>query len=303
MKKGVLWAMVAVLSLSLLVPLGCNKEQPPAEETVEPVGDLTVDAFGTVEAKTISELMINFQAQVEKIHVEVGQMVTADDILVTLDLSDIKTDIHNQQLEMKRLENDLQLKQVLHEKAQQDLERRQSLLDAGALTDTDYEDFELSVVRSANEIKSLEISISAAQSKLSRLNGKLYESPYLNGSVIMSPFQQGLIYQLNCSTGQAIDPNRSILSIMDLQTIYVEAEIPEEFIGEVKLEAEVVIVPVSDSSRKYHGRVMRIYDMAEERNGETIIPIEVSVDDYDQFLKPNYNVDVQISTDTKVPAK
>ena len=112
---------------------------------------------------------------------------------------------------------------------------------------------------------------------------------------MVSPFDQGLVYELNCQAGQTTDPARSLLSIMDLQTIYAEAEIPEEFIGDVKLGAAVVIVPVADSNRTYHGRIQEISDIAVERNGETIIPVEISLDDYDQFLKPNYNIDVQIA--------
>lgn len=295
MKKTTLWAMVLVLLLSLLIPLGCNREQPPAEELIEPVENISVDAFGTVSVKTISELMIDFQAQVKEIHVDVGQIVSSDQILVTLDLKDIKNDQQKQQFELQKLQAELQMKQALHEQAQQDLARRQSLLDAGAISDADYEDFKIGVIRSSHEIKNLEISISAANSELNRLNNKLQGKPYLNNNTIISPYPQGLVYQLNCSTGQNIDSTRSILTIVDLQTIYVEAEIPEEFIGDVKLEAEVIIIPVADSSKKYHGKIIRISDMAEERKGETIIPVEISIEDYDQFLKPNYNVDVQIS--------
>lgn len=34
--------------------------------------------------------------------------------------------------------------------------------------------------------------------------------------------------------------------------------------------------------------------MAIKENGETVVPIEISVDNKDSFLRPNFNVDVKI---------
>lgn len=295
MRKAALLAMTAVFIMLIMLPLGCNKTEPPAEETVAPVEDPTIDAFGTIKVKTISELVVDFPARITEVHVEAGQTLTAGQKLVTLDVSDMRNSIEKQQLEIQRLQNDLQMRQTQHQKAQQDLERRQALLEAGAIPSTDYEEFEMNVKEAANAIKNVEISISAARSELARLNNKLYGNPHLKGNALVSPFAQGLVYELNCQAGQTTDAARSLLSIMDLLTIYAEAEIPEEFIGDVRMDAVVVIVPVADSSRSYHGRIQKISDIAVERNGETIIPVEISLDDYDQFLKPNYNIDVQIA--------
>jgi hypothetical protein len=40
---------------------------------------------------------------------------------------------------------------------------------------------------------------------------------------------------------------------------------------------------------------LKIADMGIEKNGETIIQIEISIDNVDEFIKPNFNVDVKIS--------
>ena len=295
MRKAALLAITAVFILLMMIPLGCNKTELPAEETVAPVENHTIDAFGTVKVKTISELVVDFPARIMEVHVEAGQMLTDSQKLVTLDVSDMRNGIEKQQFEIQRLQNELQMQQTRHQKAQQDLERRQALLEAGAIPGTDYEEFEMNVKAAANAIKNVEISISAANSESARLKNKLYGNPHLKGNALVSPFQQGLVYELNCQAGQTTDAARSLLSIMDLQTIYAEAEIPEEFIGDVKMDAAVVMVPVADSSRTYHGRIQKISDMAVERNGETIIPVEIILDDFDQFLKPNYNIDVQIA--------
>jgi HlyD family secretion protein len=74
----------------------------------------------------------------------------------------------------------------------------------------------------------------------------------------------------------------------------VRANVSEEFIKDVNLGLKVEIIPVADKSKKYNGTVMMIASRAVVQNGETVIPIEISVDNNDGFLMPEYNVDVEI---------
>jgi hypothetical protein len=76
--------------------------------------------------------------------------------------------------------------------------------------------------------------------------------------------------------------------------LYVLADVAEEFIKDVKLGKKATIIPVADNSRKYYGKVIRIADMAFEKNGETNVTVEISIDEQDGFLRPNFNVDVEI---------
>ena len=71
----------------------------------------------------------------------------------------------------------------------------------------------------------------------------------------------------------------------------------EEFIKDVRLGANVEIVPVADKARLYKGKVISISKKAIEQNGETIIPVEISIENNDSFLLPNFNVDVKILTE------
>jgi multidrug resistance efflux pump len=81
---------------------------------------------------------------------------------------------------------------------------------------------------------------------------------------------------------------------MNLDGMVVRANVSEEFIKDVKSGLKVEIIPVADKSKKYNGTVKMIASRAEVQNGETVIPIEISIDDNDGFLMPEYNVDVEI---------
>ena len=293
------WRPVFILLLLLLfAAAGCNKGEEPVmepEEAEEKAG--VVEAFGTVEVKDISALTIDFTAAVKQLDAEEGQPVTAGQVLAVLDMNDIESSIRQYDFEIQKLQNELQTKQLLYETSKKDLERRKALLDAGALTPREVEESETALSQAAGEMRSLEISIAKAGADKARLQNQLSNKDYLNGNSLISPFEQGLVSEVNCYEGDIISTPRSLISIMDLQSIYIEAEIPEEFIGDIKPEAKVIIVPVADSSKAYHGRVVRISNIAHDRNGETIIPVEITIEDYDEFLKPKYNVDVKITTD------
>jgi multidrug resistance efflux pump len=74
----------------------------------------------------------------------------------------------------------------------------------------------------------------------------------------------------------------------------VEANIFEEFIKDVEIGAKVTIVPIADKNKKYQGEVIGISAKAVKQNGDTVVPIQISLVHNDAFLMPNFNVDVFI---------
>ena len=57
----------------------------------------------------------------------------------------------------------------------------------------------------------------------------------------------------------------------------------------------VTIKVVADTSKKYTGKVMSMPSSAITANGETYLLVQISIDNKDEFLLPNYNVDLEIS--------
>ncbi len=95
--------------------------------------------------------------------------------------------------------------------------------------------------------------------------------------------------------GDIINPEVKLLSIIGLDNIIVKADIPEEFIKDVNMGSKAIIVPLADKTKKYKGSIIKIDSRAIYKNGETIVPVEISIDNMDDFLLPNFNVDVTIS--------
>lgn len=236
----------------------------------------TIDAFGSIITKDVYDIYIDFPATILKVHVTEGQKITYSQILVTLDLAGLHNQISQKELELEsvRLEIEKNLQNLneanqLFSKAKQDLVNR-----------------EIELQREKTEVISMELK--QLKDKLSR--------DFMKGNGIVSNLHQGVVYDIGYSAGDPLNIEKKLLSIVDLAKISVSADVPEEFIKDVKIGAGVTINPVADNSREYRGKVTKIAGVAVKRNGETVIPVEISIDNPGEgFLRPNFNVDVKIT--------
>jgi hypothetical protein len=121
------------------------------------------------------------------------------------------------------------------------------------------------------------------------------------GKNIQSSFNNGIVSKLSVTEGSIITPSTQIIEIIDFDSIYIEADVPEDQIKYVKLGASAKIVPVADTSKEFKGEVKSISNIAVLENGETKVKVDIRLDNetvtkqkYD-YLKPNYNVDVSIN--------
>lgn len=215
---------------------------------------------------------------------------------------------------MKKLENDLKNAAGLYETALKEFKNQEILYNQGAISQYDLTQAQKNLDIKKKEVDDVSFSIESlktnrqkelgkvdiqseksgtVKNEISLMNSKLNKT-YIKGNDIISTVHNGIVYDIGYATGDLVDSSKKILSIMDLDTLYVEAEISEEFIKDVKLNAVATIIPTADKSKEYKGKVAFISNKAILKNGETIVPIHISLDSPDEFLMPNFNVDVNI---------
>ena len=288
-----------------------------------------IDAFGIVVVTEEKNINLDFSASIEKVHVKEGEYVTLNTPLVTLSIQDFQSQIRSKEYELNQakfeLDNENREYQKIKNsliKAERDLgddknelERTKELYNVGAIPKKDLDDAERTVADREKNLDDTRINLAKYESTskntftlmtnkinllerdVARLKEKL-KMQNLQRNTIISDIKNGIVYSINMAAGDFINISannqQKILSIMDLDTLVVQADVPEEFIKDVKIDGDVSIKPTANLDREYKGKVTRISSMAIKKNSETIIPVEISVDNYDGFLKPNFNVDVKI---------
>ncbi|MGC7873306.1 HlyD family secretion protein [Desulfosporosinus sp. SYSU MS00001] len=144
-----------------------------------------------------------------------------------------------------------------------------------------------------NNAASLEFDIQTMQEKMNK--------SYLKGNDIIADVTSGVVGEIGCAQGDIIstEQGKKLLTILNKDSLYVEADVAEEFIKDVKIGAEVAINPQADKSRTYKGKVLTIAEKAVQKDNETIIPVRIAIEKKDSFLLPEFNVDVSISAENK----
>lgn len=139
-----------------------------------------------------------------------------------------------------------------------------------------------------------QLKIRQLETEIQQLREKL-NKPYIKGNQIVSDLKKGVVTEIGSKPGDLLQANAKAVSIADLSSLTVEAEVSEDFIKDVKIGAPVQITTLADSSKKYAGKVTSIAGIGVEKNGDTIIKTEIGIENPDEFLKPGFNVDVVIS--------
>jgi Multidrug resistance efflux pump len=161
---------------------------------------------------------------------------------------------------------------------------------------------ELDALNTSLKYKEVQLSqqkdlASAAQNDLNILARKA-NKPYLSGNAVISNLDYGIVREISVVKGSALGTQyaaQKVISLIDGSSIYVSAEVPEEFIRQISSESKAVIIPAADKNLKISGQIVRIANNAVEKDGERIVKVQIKPDDKDNVLKPGYSADVHIT--------
>ena len=181
---------------------------------------------------------------------------------------------YNMQKTIDRLQSEIDIKFAEHKNSRVDIDKTQ--------------------LSKFNNVKIKKEQVASLESDLKLLKDKRNKG-WLKGNDIIAEVQNGVVHNIGYQEGDAVSNEKKAVSIIDLDSLIIEADVAEEFIKDVKIGAPVVIIPTADKSKKYEGKIIRIFGKAVEKDGETNIPVEISIDNNDGFIMPDYNVDIKIS--------
>lgn len=263
--KKIIFILAVASTILTFTACGNNTKNTVTNKVDQKAVNQEVEASGIVDVRERKNINIDFSALITKVNVKDGQKVKSGDILMTMDLSD-----YNSQIKAKESE---------HYTETLALENLQKGPDS---TTKD------------NNIKIEKEKVELLNNNEDMLKCKLNKS-YIKDNNIISDVANGIVYDTGYQNGDFINPAKKVLSIMDLDTMYIKADVAEEFIKDVKVGADATIAVTADASKGYKGKVTKISDMAIQKNNQTIVPVEISIDNKDDFLIPNFSVDVKIN--------
>jgi HlyD family secretion protein len=304
---------------------------PRLAKKPSPVNELTLS--GNIEAH---ESLVGFKVagRIMELPVEEGQQVTQGSLLARIDDADYKqrvridednVKVHESSLaltvagtrqqevkaaqqnmidaeadlEQKKLDNDRAQRLFAKDEvsAQERDQAATALKRADAIFDATQQRYNEAVEGSRKE------DISIAQANLSEANANLGLSQVnLSYTVLRAP-SEGVVTVRQAELGEVVSPGSPVVTLADLDHIWLRAYIAETDLGRITWGQEVVVTTDTYPGKQYHGRISFISSTAEftpksvqttKERVTLVYRIKIDIDNSDHELKPGMPADAHV---------
>jgi HlyD family secretion protein len=309
---------VAVI-VALLVALKGGRDIPVAD-AVRGEFVISITRSGEVEALrslTISAPSVSGKLLITRLIPE-GTMVTKGDLLVQFDPSELlerlessKRDLTAAQAELDLTEakNNLRERELAEEIRKKEIETRkaegESVLDlenaqrALELARMKYET-EAKIMRA--EVVKTEVQIARAEERVTSAERSLQELSVTapgDGIVVHEKVWKGG-QQVKVQEGDSPWPMQPVISLPDLNTLYVATDIDEIYISRITVDMPCLLTLEAYPDTSYEGRISKIGNLARSKHytgGPNVFDVSVELDSIDSRLRPGMKTRVEIIAD------
>ena len=195
--------------------------------------------------------------------------------------------------------------------AKTNLERSKRLLNAGTISQSNYEETERLYQNAATEVENArrEVQLMAEGSgkeelEMAEANAEAAEAQYelaklqYENTEITAPVS-GMVAKIMAEEGNMVGSEVPILLIVQDNPIYVEIPMPEKYYGKISEKADSIetrIYPAAyPEADPYNGKVTNIARVLDPES--RTFTLEISVENPDQRLRPGMYVNVEIVLD------
>lgn len=289
MKNNYLMSFAVFYALLLL---GCQSKKEDQEARVETKGYCLSPDFirhikiDSIQQRPVSEqialngaiqydqdelaiLKSPIQGIVQSVSVKMGDHVQKGQILVSLK----GTSVNDLGKDLRELENNKRL-------TESKLKSLRSLLDDGMASQRELEEME-------SELKALQIGIQHVKANMTLLNGSSE-----NGTFYIRAPKAGYIVDKKVSPGMTVDDNADLLSVSNLNEVWVAVNIYANNLPYVKNGARVKITTLAYKGESFEGYIDQIANFFDP--DERVVKARVKLFNKDLRLKPGMSVDVLV---------
>lgn len=276
-----------IVLIALLIVSGQNGRSGEnlsilAKETLVIKGDIeeVVTAQGKLEPKEYVDVGAQVSGQLKKIHVEIGDIVKAGDLLAEIDPRVYQAKVQADQARLKTLTAQLAEQQAQIVLAEQQHQRNQKLLESKAVSQEAFEQSQATLKIAQARAQSLEAQIEEAQSSLEE------SQTNLSYTTIFAPIN-GTVVSQTAQTGQTLNANQQapvIMQLANLDLMTVRAQIAEADVPRLKVGQKVYFTTFGSLGKRWEGTVRQILPNPEIINDVVLYNALVDVNNNDHQL-------------------
>lgn len=260
------WGRRSLLILAPLVLAGTWYAWPQLFAKRDPIdgyqfatvqrGDIedVVTATGTLQPRDYVDVGAQVSGQLRKIHVEVGDTVSAGELLAEIDPTVYRARVDASRAQLKNLRAQLKDREAQLVLAQIQLRRQRALMAEDATTKESLQTAEASA-------KSAEAQLEAVRAQIEQIESTLRgDEASLQYARILSPMA-GTVVSITARQGQTLNTNQQapvVMRIADLSTMTVQTQVSEADVSRLKLGMEAYFTTLGGSGKRWQGKLEKI---------------------------------------------
>jgi len=280
----------------------------------------SVVATGKIQPVTQVEIKSKAAGIIEKLPVNVGDVVHKDQVICELDQNDLLPALRQQQAALHVAEANLRSAQADFERykvdaagtdlpfLKRDMDRAHTLFDNHLIAQNARDDADKNYQIAANKKESAQANLGSAQAAITRSQAALEQQQAavaeseenLRNATILSPID-GVVLSRDSEVGTAVSSilqvgssATPIMTIGDLNEVYVKGKVDESDVGHVYLGQPARIRIESFKDQLFPGKVTKISPMGVEKDNVTTFEVRVSISNDKHILKAQMSANAEI---------
>ena len=300
-----LWPLLAVIVIALAAAAYFASKRTLAVQTTPVVTAfpsqeyVVLNATGYVVAQRKAAIASKASGRVEWLGVAEGSRVKAGDVIARLDSRDVVAQAEGAEASVRAARAALEEAQAEERDAAQQLARNRDLAAKGFVAQASVDTSKARFDRAAAAVSSARASIGSAEANAR--NARVA----VDFTLIRAPFD-GVILSKSANVGDMITPFSSasdskgaVVTMADMSTLEVEADVAESSLSKVKVgqPAEIVLDALPDA--RFRGRISRMVPTVDR--AKATVMTKVRFDELDPRILPEMSAKVAFLTQEITP--
>jgi HlyD family secretion protein len=283
----------------------------------------SVVATGKIQPVTQVEIKSKASGIIQKLPVNVGDIVRKGQVICELDQNDLLPALKQQEAALHVAEANLKAAQADYERykvdaegpdvpfLRRDMERARKLFADGLIAQNARDDSDKNFQMAAQKQESAQANLASAKAAIAKSQASLEQQQAaldmsqenLRNATIVSPMD-GVVLSRDSEVGTAVSSilvvgssATLIMTIGDLNEVYVKGKADESDVGKLYLGQPARITVESFKDQKFEGRVTKISPMGVEKDNVTTFEVRVSISNERHILKAQMTANAEVILD------
>lgn len=238
-----------------------------------------LNASGYVVADRKSAVSSKITGRLIKLYVEEGIKVKKGQIIAELESEDVKAQYEHALSNLELARENINFATAELDEARKNFQRTKTLFERGFATQSEFDLAESRLKKAEASLKSAEANYKSAQAVVKTVEVSIEYTK------IRAPFD-GVILTKNADIGDIITPlgaaanaKAAVVTMADLETLYVEADVSEVYLEKVKKNQPCIIVLDAIPEKIFDGYVYRIVPTVDRTKSSIIVKVKFNEKD------------------------